>query len=216
MYRYLDSLLAKAKKKIRTEFNRMGVMGFDSLNVVNTKKITKEMFDRLLADNEKTYRRAAEDAYSKGKKKAQSAGYTEVEKAEGVGGEWLLGILLAYNLVTGYLYDKEAERKRLRLNEQILTAREYDSREMYNDGLRRTANLWWTQTAQYGIEVVDKATLRAYKDMGVEKVKWVAELDSRTCKVCRERNGVIYELSKVPEKTHYQCRCHLEPVEVEE
>jgi SPP1 gp7 family putative phage head morphogenesis protein len=216
MYRYLDSLLAKAKKKIRTEFNRMGVMGFDSLNVVNTKKITKEMFDRLLSDNEKTYRKAADDAYSKGKKKAQSAGYTEVEKAEGVGGEWLLGILLAYNLVTGYLYDKEAERKRLRLNEQILTAREYDSREMYNDSMRRTANLWWTQTAQYGIEVVDKATLRAYKDMGVEKVKWVAELDSRTCKVCRERNGVIYELSKVPEKTHYQCRCHLEPVEVEE
>lgn len=216
MYRYLDSLLAKAKKKIRTEFNRMGVMGFDSLNVVNTKKITKEMFDRLLSDNEKTYRKAADDAYSKGKKKAQSAGYTEVEKAEGVGGEWLIGILLAYNLVTGYLYDKEAERKRLRLNEQILTAREYDSREMYNDSMRRTANLWWTQTAQYGIDVVDKATLRAYKDMGVEKVKWVAELDSRTCKVCRERNGVIYELSKVPEKTHYQCRCHLEPVEVEE
>jgi SPP1 gp7 family putative phage head morphogenesis protein len=216
MYRNLDSLLAKAKKKVRTEFNRMGVMGFDSLNVVNTKKITKEMFDRLLADNEKTYRKAADDAYSKGKKKAQSAGYTEVEKAEGVGGEWLLGILLAYNLVTGYLYDKEAERKRLRLNEQILTAREYDSREMYNDSMRRTANLWWTQTAQYGIDVVDKATLRAYKDMGVEKVRWVAELDSRTCKVCRERNGVIYELSKVPEKTHYQCRCHLEPVEVEE
>ena len=216
MYRYLDSLLAKAKKKIRTEFNRMGVMGFDSLNVVNTKKITKEMFDRLLADNEKTYRKAAEDAYSKGKKKAQSAGYTEVEKAEGVGGEWLLGILLAYNLVTGYLYDREAERKRLRLNEQILTAREYDSREMYNDGLRRTANLWWTQTAQYGIDVVDKATLQAYTDMGVEKVKWIAELDSRTCNVCRNRNGVIYELSKVPQKTHYNCRCYLEPIEIEE
>jgi SPP1 gp7 family putative phage head morphogenesis protein len=216
MYRNLDSLLAKAKKKIRTEFNRMGVMGFDSLNVVNTKKITKEMFDRLLADNEKTYRKAADDAYSKGKKKAQSAGYTEVEKAEGVGGEWLLGILLAYNLVTGYLYDREVERKRLRLNEQILTAREYDSREMYNDGLRRTANLWWTQTSQYGIDVVDKATLQAYTDMGVEKVKWVAELDSRTCKVCRERNGVIYPLKKVPEKTHYNCRCRLEPVEIEE
>lgn len=216
MYEYLDSLLTKAKKKIRTEFNRMGVMGFDSLNVVNTKKITKEMFDRLLTDNEKTYRKVADDAYSKGKKKARSAGYTEVKEAEGVGGEWLVGILLAYNLVTGYLYDREVERKRLRLNEQILTAREYDSREMYNDSLRRTANLWWTQTAQYGIDVVDAATLRAYKDMGVEKVMWIAELDSRTCQVCRDRDGVIYELSKVPKKTHYNCRCHLEPVEIEE
>lgn len=215
MYRYLDTLLVKAKKKVRTEFNRMGVMGFDTLNVVNTKKITKEMFDRLLSDNEKMYRKVADDTYSKAKKKASSAGYTE-DEPEGISGDWLLGVLLAYNLVTGYLYDREAERKRLRLNEQILTAREYDSREMYNDSLRRTANLWWTQTAQYGIEVVDKATLQAYKDMGVEKVKWIAELDSRTCKVCRERNGVIYELSKVPSKTHYNCRCRLEPVEIEE
>jgi SPP1 gp7 family putative phage head morphogenesis protein len=215
MYRYLDTLLAKAKKKIRTEFNRMGVMGFDSLNVVNTKKVTKEMFDRLLSDNEKMYRKVADDTYSKAKKKASSAGYAE-GKPEGVSGDWLFSVLLAYNLVTGYLYDKEAERKRLRLNEQILTAREYDSREMYNDSLRRTANLWWTQTSQYGIEVVDKATLQAYKDMGVEEVRWIAELDSRTCKVCRERNGVIYKLSKVPSKTHYNCRCRLEPVEIEE
>ncbi len=216
MYEYLDSMLARAKKKIRTEFNRLGVMGFDSLNVVNTKKTTQEMFDRLLSDNEKTYRKAAKDAYSKAKKKAGSVGYTEVEEAEGVDGDWLFTILLAYNLVTGYLYDREAERKRLRLNEQILTAREYADRQMFNDSLRRTANLWWTQTLQYGITVVDEATIQAYEDMGVEKVKWIAELDSRTCKVCRERNGKVYELSKVPQKTHYNCRCHLEPVEIEE
>lgn len=215
MYEYLDSLLAKAKKKIRTEFNRLGVMGFDSLNVVNTKKVTKEMFDRLLSDNKKMYQKAADDAYAKAKKKAKAIGYTE-EEPEGVGGEWLLGVLLAYNLITGYLYDREAERKRLRLNEQILTAREYDSREMYNNSLQRTANLWWTQTAQYGIDVVDEATFQAYEDMGVEKVKWIAKIDGRTCPVCRERNGKIYELSKVPKKTHYNCRCYLEPVEIEE
>lgn len=215
MYEYLDSLLAKAKKKIRTEFNHLGVMGFDALNVVNTKKVTKEMFERLLYDNEKMYRKVADDAYSKATKKARSAGFTE-EEPEGVRGEWLIGVLLAYNFITGYLYDREAERKRLRLNEQILTAREYDSREMFNDSLRRTANLWWTQTAQYGIDVVDEATIQAYMDMGVDKVKWIAELDSRTCKICRDRNGVIYELSKVPKKTHYNCRCHLEPVEIEE
>lgn len=215
MYKYLDSLLAKAKKKIRTEFNRLGVMGFDSLNVVNTKKVTKEMFDRLLAENEKTYQKVAKDAYSKAKKKAEAIGYTE-GKPEGVGGEWLLGVLLAFNMITGYLYDREAERKRLRLNEQILTAREFNNRDLYNESLRKTANLWWTQTLQYGITVVDEATIQAYEDMGVDKVKWIAELDNRTCKVCRERNGKIYELSKVPAKTHYNCRCYLEPVEIEE
>lgn len=216
MYRYLDSLLAKAKKKIRTEFNRLGVMGFDSLNVVNTRKITKELFARLTADNEKTYRKAADEAYNRAKKTAKAAGYTEDEKSEGVAGEWLAGVLLGYNLVTGYLYEKEVERKRLRLTEQILTAREYGDADAYRESLRKTASLWWRQTTQYGILVVDKATIRAYQDLGVEKVKWIAELDSKTCSTCRERNGVIYRLSEVPEKTHYNCRCYLEPVEIEE
>ena len=45
MYKHLDALLAKAKKKLRTEFNWLGLIGFDELNVVNTKKITKAMFE---------------------------------------------------------------------------------------------------------------------------------------------------------------------------
>lgn len=215
MYKHLDSLLEKVKKKIRTEFNRLGMLGFDELNVVNTKKVTKEMFDRLLSDNEGMYQKAAKKAYSTAKKEAIGMGYREEESTE-LTAEWLEGVLLAYNLVTGYVYHKEAERKRLRLNEQILTAREFDDRQLYNAGLQRTANLWWTQTSQYGIDVVDQATIQAYEDVGVKKVRWVAELDSRTCKVCRERNGVIYQLSKVPKKTHYNCRCYLEPVEIEE
>lgn len=216
MYRNLDSLLAKVKKKIRAEFNRLGVMGFDSLNVVNTRKITKEMFDRLVAENEKVYRKAADDAYSKAKRKAESAGYAPGENPQGVGGDWLDTVLLGYYLITGYLYEKEVERKRYRLNEQILTAREYGDRDAYRESLRKTASLWWRQTTQYGILVVDKATVRAYQDLGVKNVKWVAELDSRTCSTCRERNGVIYRLTEVPEKTHYNCRCYLEPVEIEE
>ena len=87
---------------------------------------------------------------------------------------------------------------------------------MYNESLQRTANLWWTQTAQYGIDVVDEATLRAYMDMGVDRVRWVATLDKKTCKVCRDRDNKIYEILKVPKKTHYNCRCYLEPVRAEE
>ena len=215
MYEYLDSLLEKVKKRIRTEFNRLGMMGFDELNVTNTKKVTKEMFDRLLSGNEKMYRKVADKAYSGAKKTAKSAGYSEQETTD-VTGEWLFSVLFAYNLVTGYLYDKESERKRLRLNEQILTAREFDDRQMYNDSLRRAANLWWTQTSQYGIDVVDAATIQGFTDMGVEKVRWIAELDAKTCKVCRSRDGKIYDIAKVPAKTHYACRCRLEPVEIEE
>ena len=215
MYEYLDSLLAKIKKKLRTEFNRLGMLGFDELNVTNTKKVTKEMFDRLLSENEKMYQKAADAAYSSAKNSAKGVGYIEDEEKE-LSGEWLLGVLLAYNLVTGYLYDREAERKRLRLNEQILTAREYDSREMYNESLRKTANLWWTQTQQYGITIVDAATEQGFFDMGVKKVRWKSVADGRECKECKERHNKVYKLSEVPEKTHYGCRCYLEPVKTEE
>lgn len=215
MYKHLDTLLAKAKKKLRIEFNRLGLLGFDELNVTNTKNVTKAMFERLLSENEKMYQAAADKAYSKAKTTAKEAGYRE-EEEKNLGEDWLLTALLAYNLVTGYVYDREAERKRLRLSEQILTAREFDDRQMYNTSLQRAANLWWTQTLQYGISIVDKATLQGYADMGVKKVRWKAKIDGLECKVCRERHNKIYKISKVPEKVHYNCRCYLEPVETEE
>ena len=214
MYKHLDSLLAKAKKKVKAEFNKLGVMGFDELNVVNTRKITKAMFDRLLELNESMYGKVANDAYDKAVKSAKSVGYSSEEEPPDE--DWLLSVLLTYNLVTGYLYDRESERKRLRLNEQILTAREYGDRNVFRDSVRKTANLWWTQTAQYGVSIVDRATIKGYEDMGVKYVRWVAVKDDKTCPDCDDRNGEIYKLSEVPEKTHYQCRCYLEPVKVEE
>lgn len=202
MYQYLDEQLAKAKKRLRTEFNRLSVTGFDELNVVNTRKITKDMFERLLSENEKMYLKVAIKAYS-------TAGGNDTPPDE----EWLVGVLAMYNLVTGYLYKSEAERKRLRLNEQILTAREYSDRAMYNDSLRRAANLWYTQTAQYGISVVDEATLKAYRDMGIKEVEWVAMDDGKECTECASRDGKIYKITEVPEKSHYGCRCYLKPKE---
>ena len=215
MYEYLDSLLEKAKKKIKVEFNHIGAMGFDELNVTGTKKVTQATFERLLNYNETMYRKAANDAYKKAKEKAVAVGYTEEEKSS-LAEDWLFTILFAYNLVTGYLYDKEAERKRLRLNEQILTAREFNDRQMFDKSLKRTANLWWTQTQQYGVDVVDAVTVQAYEDLGVERVRWITNIDGRECKVCRERNRVIYDIKKVPAKPHYNCRCMLEPVDIEE
>lgn len=215
MYKHLDALLEKIKKKLRIEFNRLGMLGFDELNVANTKKVTKEMFDRLLFENEKMYQKAANAAYTKAKKAAVAVGYKE-EKEEELPPTWLTGALAAYNLVTGYVYDREAERKRLRLNEQMLTAREYDDRQLYSTSLQRAANLWWTQTLQYGITVVDEATIQGFADMGVKKVRWKSVIDGRECKVCRERSDKIYKISEVPGKTHYNCRCYLEPVEIEE
>ena len=213
MYELLDKLLAQEMKRIRSSFNQLSVMGFDELNVVNTRKATQKMYDGFLADNLALYLKSAKNAYKNGAKSAKNAGFDG--KEEEIDRDWLVGVLAGYNLVTGYLYNREADRKRLRLNEQILTAREYGNREMFQGSLRKSANLWWTQTSQYGISVVDEATIKGFKDMGVKRVQWVAADDEKTCPTCGARDNKIYRINKIPPKPHYGCRCYIVPVKEE-
>jgi SPP1 gp7 family putative phage head morphogenesis protein len=211
MYRLADKLLEQLKKLIRREFNRLGIFGFDELNAPRVTRETIELFDRLMRENKAQYLRVAKKAYADAVALAVAAGYRDpgVNKIDEV---WLIGLLGAYNFVSGYLYESEAERKRLRLSEQMMTAREYLNRTLYNDSLRRSANLWWTQTAHYMLDAVDQATIDGYKDSGVEKVKWNTNIDGRECKTCRERNGKVYPVGNVPPKAHRNCRCYLTPV----
>lgn len=206
MYKLLDKLLAEEMKRIRVSFNHLGSMGFDELNVVNTRKATQNMYNGFLKDNEGIYLKVARDAYKRA---------TDGSKKVEIDREWLVGVLAGYNLVTGYLYNREADRKRLRLNEQILTAREYGNRQMFQDSLRRSANLWWTQTSQYGISVVDEATIKGFRDMGVKRVQWIAADDEKTCPTCGARDNKIYRINKIPPKPHYGCRCYVVPVKEE-
>ena len=206
MYKLLDKLLKDEMKRIRASFNHIGSMGFDELNVVNTRKATGKMYDGFIKDNESIYLKVARDAYKRA---------TEGNKKVDIDREWLVGVLTGYNLVTGYLYNSEADRKRLRLNEQILTAREYGNRQMLHESLRRSANLWWTQTSQYGISVVDEATIKGFKDMGVKRVRWIAADDEKTCPTCGARDNRVYHINKIPPKPHYGCRCYVVPVKEE-
>ena len=62
MYRLADKLLEQLKKLIRREFNRLGIFGFDELNVARVTKETTELYERLLAENLKRYLQAAQKA----------------------------------------------------------------------------------------------------------------------------------------------------------
>jgi SPP1 gp7 family putative phage head morphogenesis protein len=213
MYRLADKLLEQLKKLIRREFNRFSIFGFDELNTPRVTKETVELFNRLMEENRKRYLQVARQACIDAKALVLAAGYRD--KDVPIPDErWLGAFLGAYNFVSGYLYEPEAERKRLRLSEQILTAKEYQSRTQYNDSLRRTANLWWTQTLHYMLDAVDESTLDTYEFMGVEKVEWHTNIDGRECKTCRDRNGMIYDIDKVPPKAHRNCRCRLTPVPI--
>ena len=211
MYRLADKLLEQLKKLIRREFNRLGILGFDELNAPRVTSETTSLFDRMKAENKKRFLEAAKRAYLDAVALAVAAGYQDPGEGK-INDAWIIGFLGAYNFVSGYLYESEAERKRLRLAEQMMTAREYLNRTLYNDSLRRSANLWWAQTSHYMLDAVDTATLDGYRDSGVEKVKWNTNIDGRECSVCRERNGKVYPIGKVPPKAHRNCRCYLTPV----
>ena len=211
MYRQADKLLEQLKKLIRREFNRLGVFGFDELNAPRVTRETTALFERLMSENERQYLKAAKKAYADAIVAAVAAGYKESDKNR-IDEAWLLAFLAAYNFVSGYLYESEAERKRLRLAEQMMTAKEYQSRTQYNDSIRRSANLWWTQVAHYMLDAVDQATVDGYKDSGVKKVKWNTNIDGRECSTCRERDGEIYDINSIPPKAHRNCRCYLTPV----
>ena len=211
MYRLADKLLEQLKKLIRREFNRLGIFGFDELNAPRITRETIALFDRMMNENRKRFLEVAKKAYLDAIALAVEAGYRNPGEGR-ITDTWLIGFLGAYNFVSGYLYESEAERKRLRLAEQMMTAREYLNRPLYNDSLRRAANLWWTQTAHYMLDAVDQATLDGYRDSGVEKVKWNTNIDGRECKTCRERNGKVYPIGNVPPKAHRNCRCYLTPV----
>ena len=215
MYRQADKLLEQLKKLIRREFNRLGIFGFDELNAPRVTSETIALFDRLMRENRKRFLDAAKKAYTKAVALAIAAGYEGSEENK-VDEAWLVAFLGSYNFVSGYLYESEAERKRLRLAEQMLTAKEYQSRTQYNDSIRRSANLWWTQTMHYMLDAVDMAVLLAYTAMGVKEVKWNTNIDGRECKICRERNGQIYPIKGVPPKAHRNCRCYLTPVPKDE
>jgi SPP1 gp7 family putative phage head morphogenesis protein len=211
MYRLADKHLEQLKKLIRREFNRLGIFGFDELNAPRVTRETISLFDRMMAENKKRFLEVAKKAYRDAVALAIAAGYKDPGEGK-IDDVWLIGFLGAYNFVSGYLYESEAERKRLRLAEQMMTAREYLNRTLYNDSLRRSANLWWTQTSHYMLDAVDTATLDGYRDSGVERVMWNAEIDGRECRICRERDGKTYAIDKIPPKPHRNCRCYLTPV----
>ena len=180
-------------------------MGFDEVNAPRLTSLTQAMIERLLKENKKAFLKIAKEA-------------TE-EAADDIKGKPILtdekyvdGILGEYNPVTGYLYYPEADRKRSRLVEALITAMVINSRADYHKELRKFANLWHTQTLQYGETMVDKTRVNTFKKNGITKIRWITQGDEKVCKECRERNGVIYAIDKIPPKPHYRCRCWSEPI----
>lgn len=211
MYETADRLIAILDKKLRRYINRLDVTGFSELNALVIQRETTELIKKLLADNKEAFKKIAEDAIAEAAADIENLTGEQAARVK-ADDKYVDEILNQYNEITGYLYYPEADRKRARLSEALIVALMLLDRSKYHDNLRKFANLWHTQTVQYEITITDETRVDIFDRNGIKKVKWNAEHDEKTCKVCRERDGKIYPIDKVPAKPHYNCRCWLTPV----
>ena len=211
MYETADRLIALLDKKLRRYINRLDVTGFSELNALVIQRETTELIKKLLADNKEAFKKIAEDAIAEAAADIENLTGEQAKRVK-ADDKYVDEILNQYNEITGYLYYPEADRKRARLSEALIVALMLLDRAKYHDNLRKFANLWHTQTVQYEITITDETRVDIFDRNGIKKVKWNAEHDEKTCKVCRERDGRIYPIDKVPPKPHYNCRCWLTPV----
>ena len=167
-------------------------MGFDELNVV---QITRRLYDQLEADNRQVYLELAQERYQE----AEPHGEEPPDLA------WLLALLAAYSAVSKVVYNNEVDRKR------GYTAEGINSSTAKVTEFRRGLHYWADLTSTYADIVTDESTLKAYRDAGVRRVRWVTAGDEKVCETCRGRNGKVYYINAIPTK-HRRCRCHYLPV----
>lgn len=209
-----DRFLQKLKRLVRKEFDRQAGFAFDQLNIRFVKKETKDLYDRLKKFNLDYYRQIASAGaeYAFNALPAPLKGKYEASYKKLNTGLVVASTLASYNFVTGYLYESEAERKRMRQAEEMLTAAALYSRAKYKKAMDRAATLWYQQSSQYAIDIEDEAVRDVWERAGVEEVMWITKSDDRVCETCRERHEQIYPIDEVPPKAHYNCRCILRPV----
>lgn len=196
-YRLADQavnlLNRRATKRFEDAKDEAAQDGFDELSVLS---ITHTLYDNLSADNEEIFLELAQERYQE----AEPHGEEPPDLA------WLLALLAAYNAVTKYQYTNEVDRKRQ------YTAEGINSSTAKVTEFRRGLHWWADLTSSYADIVTDESTLKAFRDAGVRRVRWVAAGDEKVCETCRERNGNVYSINSIPPKPHRKCRCIWEAI----
>lgn len=189
----IDILNRRAVKRFEDAKDEAALAKFDELNVL---EVTRTLYQDLAHDNQEIFLELAQERYQE----------TEPHGKEPPDLAWLLALLAAYNAVTKVIYDNDAERKRQ------YTAEGINSSTAKVTEFRRGLHYWADLSSTYADIVTDESTLKAYRDAGVRRVRWVTAGDEKVCETCRERNGKVYSINAIPPKPHRRCRCIWEAV----
>lgn len=216
LFKPLDEYEARLKREIRQEFQPLMTVGFDQLHVIQLTERTKTVYKRLDDFNRAEYRRLARHGYDWALVYYAEMYGEDVRKlTEKLGTfdtyKFVNELLSGYNPITQYVYDREVERKRMRLEEAILTAVEYMDDHQRRKAVKKAADLWFTQSDQYGIDTLIGSLQEAYGMLGVTKLRWNTMEDSSVCAECNKLHGKVFTIRNYPPRQHYKCRCYPTP-----
>ena len=193
MYELTDIVIENIRKELIRDFSKLkSLLSYDELNVMSA---TKDVYSKIDLYVRQMFLQLMQAVYKKVTKRTCPYNYA-----------WLENFLLEYDEVSKYVYANEFERKRDRLAEALIASTKKN--EEIDAALRY---LSFMLTA-YAVRDTDQVVLTAYRDIGIDAVRWKAEKDNKTCTICKHRNGHIYDIEQVPPKPHLNCRCEYEEV----
>lgn len=210
IFRHADAALMVMLNDMSREFQNLATsIGFDNLNVMETRRRVNAMYKRMDDVIRREYRKIARKAYREACEEAdyRTDGFDEYLFVEEV--------LRAYDAVSDFVYTREWTRKRDRLFESIIST-ERGNQEMRKN-LKRGLDVLANQVRQYADNITAKARVLAFKRAGADVLVWITEKDERVCSICAPRDEQFYPIEMLPDyPAHYNCRCRLDWVDMEE
>ena len=213
IYRHADRELKRIFRRMGAEFQNHALRAaWDSLNVISVTAEVDKLYStlnefligRYIEIARKVYRDAWDEIFP-GEEPERDLDYLFVAK-----------VLDGYDPKMEYQYSKEWIRKRDRLKEAMMSvAQSSDAVRVANtqrarQALKRARDLLERQVLEMADTMTDDARNEAFRDAGIDRVRWNTQQDSKVCRVCRERDGEVYELDRLPAK-HPYCRCYYTP-----
>lgn len=209
-YRLADRSARALNRKIAHRFDRtLNLLRHGSFDELNVFRHFEELYRNLGRDSEEAFRALYRSRYQEMYMYLKQSWPDEDELDELVE-IYLSNLLTEPHPLTHYAFDSETLRKRDRAVEAVNSETAKNDKEFEFERAMR----YWSQQNGFYLDIVsDDAALEAMKNCGVKKVRWMAEPDDKTCKTCDSLHGKVFDIDRVPEKPHINCRCWLVPVD---
>ena len=193
-----DKIVKAYLKQILRRFKRLNqgfILGFDEMNVLSA---VNTAYEDVIGLSVEALRKIAKQTYR------------WVCDEDFLVDMWLSGWLQEYDPVTHYKWYDEADRKRSRAFEAVMSCRTSAERKKQ---IEVALKAWAKQFEQTADNVVEAVLVKAYLDNNVKYVKWISMRDKRVCSDCLGRDGKIYPITSPDlHPLHYNCRCWWIPV----